>query len=210
MRLSFRIQVLIIMKNTLENSLKNSISYQEYKDLVKKLLAENKSTGPNQSADLTNYSLLNATRMKRLDKNIQISDETIKEVQKITEPVTWLLLTEGWCGDAAQNLPVINKMADFNKNINLKLVLRDENLDLMDLFLTNGSRSIPKLIAMDKDNNVLNTWGPRPAIATEMVADYKTKNGALDADFKQNLQLWYNKDKGKSTQEDFVKLMRKN
>jgi hypothetical protein len=198
------------MKNTLENSLKNSISYQEYKDLVKKLLAENKSTGPNQSADLTNYSLLNATRMKRLDKNIQISDETIKEVQKITEPVTWLLLTEGWCGDAAQNLPVINKMADFNKNINLKLVLRDENLDLMDLFLTNGSRSIPKLIAMDKDNNVLNTWGPRPAIATEMVADYKTKNGALDADFKQNLQLWYNKDKGKSTQEDFVKLMRKN
>jgi len=198
------------MKNTLENSLKNSISYQEYKDLVKKLLAENKSTGPNQSADLTNYSLLNATRMKRLDKNIQISDETIKEVQKITEPVTWLLLTEGWCGDAAQNLPVINKMADFNKNINLKLVLRDENLDLMDLFLTNGSRSIPKLIAMDKDNNVLNTWGPRPDIATEMVADYKTKNGALDADFKQNLQLWYNKDKGKSTQEDFVKLMRKN
>jgi hypothetical protein len=198
------------MKNTLENSLKNSISYQEYKDLVKKLLAENKSTGPNQSEDLTNYSLLNATRMKRLDKTIKISDETIKEIQKINEPITWLLLTEGWCGDAAQNLPVINKMADFNKNINLKVVLRDENLDLMDLFLTNGGRSIPKLIAIDKDNNVLNTWGPRPAIATEMVADHKTKHGTLDADFKQNLQLWYNKDKGKSTQEDFVKLMRKN
>ena len=58
------------MKKTIENSLKNTISYQEYKDLVKKLVVENKSTGPNQSEDLTNYSLLNDRRMKRLDKTI--------------------------------------------------------------------------------------------------------------------------------------------
>ena len=197
------------MKNILKKSLENSISYQEYKDVVKKLLAENKSTGPNQSEDLTNYSLLNQRRMKRLDKTIKISDDTASEIKKVNETQSWLLITEGWCGDAAQNLPVINKMADLNDHISLKVILRDENLALMDLFLTNGGRAIPKLIALDKDNNVIDSWGPRPATATKMVADYKEKNGVLDPEFKQDLQVWYNKDKGKSVQEDFVSLVKK-
>ncbi len=195
------------MKNSIQKSLKNTYSYQEYKDLVKNLLAKGKSTGPNQSEDLTNYSMLNDRRMKRLDKTIKISDEAAQEIQKLNEPQTWLVITEGWCGDAAQNLPVIHKMAELNENINLKLVLRDENLELMDLFLTNGGRSIPKLIVLDSDNNVLNTWGPRPTVATKMVADYKAEHGGLDAQFKQDLQVWYNKDKGKSTQEDFIKII---
>lgn len=195
------------MKDIIQKSLENTYTYQEYKDLVKELLAEGKSTGPNQSEDLTNYSMLNDRRMKRLDKTIKISDETAQEIQQLDEPQTWLVITEGWCGDAAQNLPVLDKMAALNENINLKLVLRDENLELMDLFLTNGGRSIPKLIALDKDNNVIDSWGPRPTVATKMVADYKAENGALDAQFKQDLQVWYNKDKGKSTQEDFVKII---
>ena len=196
-----------MMKEVIEKSLKNTTTYQEYKDLVKSLLDENKSTGPNQSEDLTNYSMLNDRRMKRLDKTIKITEKTATEIQKLTEPQTWLVITEGWCGDAAQNLPVIQKMAALNENIDLKLVLRDENLELMDLFLTNGGRSIPKLVALDKDNNVLNTWGPRPTVATKMVADYKTEHGVLDAQFKQDLQVWYNKDKGISTQEDFLKFL---
>jgi hypothetical protein len=175
---------------------------------VKNLLAENKSTGPNQSEDLTNYSLLNDRRMKRLDKTIKISEETAEEIKKVNEPQTWLLITEGWCGDAAQNLPVINKMADLNDQIDVKLVLRDENLELMDLFLTNGGSAIPKLIILDTENNVINTWGPRPTVATNMVAAYKAEHGNLDADFKQDLQVWYNKNKGKSTQDDLVNLIK--
>ena len=197
------------MKNIINKSLENTYTYQEYKDLVKELLAEGMSTGPNQSEDLTNYSLLNDRRMKRLDKTIKISDATNDEIQKLNEPQTWLVITEGWCGDAAQNIPVIDKMAALNKNINLKLVLRDENLELMDLFLTNGGRSIPKLIALDKNNNVIDSWGPRPTVATKMVADYKAEHGGLDSQFKQDLQVWYNKDKGISTQLDFIKLLKK-
>jgi len=94
-----------------------------------------------------------------------------------------------------------------NDKIQLKLVLRDENLALMDLFLTNNGRSIPKLIVLDNQLNVLNTWGPRPSFATKMVNDYKVKHGSLDAQFKQDLQVWYNKDKGKNVQEDFVNLI---
>ena len=192
------------MKTIIEKSLQNTYTYQEYRDLVSDLLAEGKSTGPNQSEDLTNYSMLNDRRMKRLDKTIKISEETRQKVQALKETQTWLVLTEGWCGDAAQNLPVLNKIAEINENINMKFVLRDENIELMDLFLTNGGRSIPKLIALDKNNNVLKTWGPRPSFANKMVTEYKAKNGNLDAQFKQDLQVWYNKDKGKSTQEDFI------
>jgi len=197
------------MKKIIANSLQKTISYTDYRALVHNLLAEGKATGPEQSEDLTNYSRLNDSRMKRLDKTIKISEEALLEFQKLKQPQTWLVLTEGWCGDAAQNIPVLNKIAEATENIDLKIVLRDEHLPLMDLFLTNGGRSIPKLIALDKDNNVIDSWGPRPTTATKMVADYKEKNGALDPEFKENLQVWYNKDKGKSVQEDFVNLVLK-
>jgi hypothetical protein len=197
------------MKEIIENSLKKTISYRDYRALVRNLLVEGKSTGSEQSVDLTNYSLLNNQRMQRLDKTIKISEETTQEFQKVSAPQTWLVITEGWCGDAAQNLPVLNKIATASDHIDLRVVLRDENIELMDLFLTNGGRSIPKLIALDKENNVINSWGPRPTVATKMVADYIKKNGVLDLEFKQDLQIWYNKDKGQSVQEDFVNLATK-
>jgi len=195
------------MKSILTNSLQNSITYSAYRTLVSQLLAEGKSTGPNQSEDLTNYSKLNDRRMQRLDKTIKIDEETSTFIQNIDQQQTWLVITEGWCGDAAQNVPVINKLAELNAKINLRLVLRDENLALMDQFLTNGGRSIPKLIALDSDHSVLFTWGPRPSTATQMVVDYKNEHGALDAAFKQDLQVWYNKDKGQTLQADFKALL---
>lgn len=195
------------MKKHLEKGLEKAISYQEYKDLVSRLISEGKSTGQNQTDELLNYSILNDKRMKRLDKTITLSQEIISKTIALEEPQTWLILTESWCGDAAQTIPIINKIANENSNINFKIVLRDENLELMDEFLTGGGRSIPKLVAMDKDNNVLNSWGPRPTIATKMVEDYKVENGSLDPQFKKILQVWYNKDKGKSVQNDFIKFL---
>ena len=196
------------MKQLIAKILENAVSYPEYRTLVHDLLSVGKSTGPIQSEALTNYSLLNDRRMKRLDKTIKISDETKAVFKSITEKQTWLVLTEGWCGDAAQNLPVIQKLAAENENIALKIVLRDEHLELMDLFLTNGGRSIPKVIVLDAQNNVQHTWGPRPTLATEMMTDYKAKNGSIDAQFKQDLQVWYNKNKGQSVQEDFVNMQK--
>ena len=192
------------MKEIIEGSLQKAITYGEYRTLVKDLLAEGKSTGPNQSDSLLNYSVLNDKRMNRLDKTSKLSEETISSIKRVQAPQTWIVLTESWCGDAAQTLPVINKIAELNPNINLKIVLRDENEALMDQFLTNGGRSIPKLIAVDKNNEVLKTWGPRPSTATKMVNDYKSEHGQLDADFKKDLQIWYNKDKGVNTQEDIL------
>ena len=193
-----------IMENIIKDSLEKSTSYTTFRDLVSDLLAVGKSTGPNQSDALLNYSMLNDKRMARLDKKVKLTDETVERLQKVNTEQTWLILTEGWCGDAAHILPVMNKMSNENTNINLKVVLRDENTELMHQFLTNGSMSIPKLVVLDKDDNVISSWGPRPSIATKMVVDYKEKHGGLDADFKKDLQLWYNRNKGVNIQEDLL------
>jgi len=197
------------MNNTLiNNSLKKGTSYLAYRTLIKNLLTQEKSTGDNQSEDFLNYSKLNDKRMDRLDKTLKISEETAASIISLKNDFTFLVIAEGWCGDAAQILPVLNKISEASSKINLKIVLRDENEELMNQFLTNGSKSIPKIIIVDNQSNVINSWGPRPSIASKMVLDYKEKNGSLDAEFKKNLQVWYNKDKGSNTQEDLVKLLK--
>ena len=192
------------MKDLIKDSLTKSTSYTTFRNLVSDLLEKGKSTGPNQSDALLNYSMLNDKRMARLDKKIKLSETTVERLNKVKNGQTWLLITEGWCGDAAHILPVMNKMSEENENINLKVVLRDENPELMNQFLTNGSMSIPKLVVLDDNNEVVSSWGPRPSIATKMVTDYKEKHGSLDSDFKKDLQLWYNKNKGVNIQEDLL------
>ena len=195
------------MKKSIEEGLQKAISYTSYRKIISDLIASGKSSGPIQSEDLLNYSKLNDRRMTRLDKTIQLSHETLLALKKNDKPITWLVLTEGWCGDAAQTLPVINKIADESDLITLKIIFRDEHEELMSHFLTNGGKSIPKLLVLNSENDVLNTWGPRPNIATKMVQDYKNTHGQLDAAFKQELQVWYNKDKGVNIQENMVGLL---
>lgn len=196
------------MVNTIENSLEKSISYQEYKNLVVDLLAEGKSTGENQTDDLLNYSKLSKARMKRLDKTFKLSEKAIEVVQNSTKKYSWIVLTESWCGDAAHALPIINKIAESSDNIELRIVLRDENEALMNHFLTNGSKSIPKLIALDTEtNSVIDSWGPRPLKAAKMVLDHKNNFGALDAEFKKELQVWYNENKGVNIEEEILALL---
>lgn len=195
------------LKSIVSESIEKSYSYQEYRSLIKELLSQNKSTGANQSEEIYNFSALNDRRMDRLDKTIKLEESTLEKLAQVEEKYTWLLLSEGWCADAAQNVPVINKMADASDKIDLRIVLRDDNLELMDEFLTNGGRAIPMLIILDEDKNVLNTWGSRPSEATKMVEDYKAEHGKIDAEFKKNLQIWYNKNKGKNLQDDMLKTL---
>jgi len=194
--------------NLIKDSLLKSMSYHTYRSNIKDLLSEGKSTGLNQSEDLLNYSKLNDKRMDRLDKTLKVLDDTNTALNQFNNHYTFLVISEGWCGDAAQVLPVLNKIAENSSYIHLKIVLRDDNEDLMNEFLTNNSKSIPKIIVLDNANNVINSWGPRPSIATKMVLDYKTANGTIDANFKKDLQLWYNKDKGQNTQNDIIQLLK--
>jgi thioredoxin-like negative regulator of GroEL len=197
------------MKTSIVKALQKEYSYAEYRKLIVDLLQEDKVTGIEQSEDLLNYSALNETRMHRLDKTIAIIDENIVLLQSIKNNYIWLVLSEGWCGDAAQILPVLNKMALASSGkIELKIVLRDENEELMNLFLTNGSKSVPKLIVLEKASlNVEANWGPRPLGAVHLIQDYKEKHGRIDETVKTDLQLWYLHDKGISAQNEIMNLM---
>ncbi|OUD36317.1 thioredoxin family protein [Flavobacterium sp. FPG59] len=197
------------MKIPVAKALFNSLSYAEYRKKITDLLLEKKSTGLTQSIDLTHYSELNETRMKRLDKTIVLTERTIQELQALQEEYIWLVISEGWCGDAAQLLPIYHKMAEATDKIDLKIVLRDENLEFMDCFLTNKARSIPILVIIKKETGgVLGHWGPRPQAATNLVLNYKKEFGVIDETLKTNLQLWYHHDKGLSTQNELINLMR--
>ena len=177
--------------------------------MVSKLIKEGKSTGNEQSDDLLHYSELNETRMNRLEKTIKVTDEVQQQINQLESKVTWLVIAEGWCGDAAQILPIIYKMAESSENIDLKIVLRDEYDALMNDFLTNGGMAIPKLIILDEENNVIGDFGPRPEPARKLIADYKAANGVVDEPIKVELQKWYLHDKGVSTQNEIMQLMKK-
>lgn len=197
------------MKTYIGKALFNSHSYEEYRKLMTDLLQEGKSTAVEQTDERTHYSELNESRMRRLDKTMTITDENKCKLKGLNNHYIWLVLTESWCGDAAQILPILNKMTlESNEKIELKLALRDENEDLMNHFLTNESKAIPKLIMIDKETgSVLGDWGPRPQGAIDLIENYKEKFGVIDETAKADLQLWYLHDKGLSTQNEIIRLI---
>ncbi|MBA6151618.1 thioredoxin family protein [Gelidibacter maritimus] len=196
------------IKKIIKKSLDNSMSYKEYRLLMAELIKNQSTTGLDKSVDMVAYTVLNEQRMKRWDKTVKVSEEAQEKIKSYKGDVTWLVLTESWCGDAAHVIPVINKAAELNADIDLKLVLRDENDALMQQFLTNGGKSIPKLIMIDNTSEeVLGTFGPRPAAATKLVQDYLAEHGVVTEELKEKLQLWYNKDKGQHTIGDLLELM---
>jgi thiol-disulfide isomerase/thioredoxin len=195
------------MNTVIKDSLQGSMSYSTYRNLVKILVEENSNSGIEKNEDLANYTVLNDKRMNRWDKTLKISEESQLKLSFFNSNITWLVITESWCGDAAHIVPVLYKIAE-HININFRVVLRDENLELMDMFLTNGARAVPKLIMIDNvSGEVLNTFGPRPSKATQMVLDYKAKHGVITPEFKEDLQLWYNKDKGQNIVNDITELL---
>ena len=197
-----------MIKDIISQSLENSMSYDAYRTLVTELTENNSTTGDEKTEALANYTMLNDRRMNRWDKTVKVSEIAKSKLQNFNTKVTWLVITDSWCGDAAHIMPVINKLAELNNNIDYRVVLRDENEALMNQFLTNGGKAIPKLIMIDDETNeVVNTFGPRPAKATKLVYDYKAEHGKLTPEFKENLQRWYNKDKGQSTIEDLLGLL---
>lgn len=195
-------------REVVQEGLKGSMGYADYRLMVANLTREGRSSGLIQSQELGNYTRLNDQRMKRLDKTIKIDAYSESKIKQLAKKITWLVLTESWCGDAAHTLPIMNRIAGLNKNISLRLVFRDQNPDLMNEFLSNGAMSIPKLISIDDaSGRILGEWGSRPSTATKIVNDHKRIHGKLSPEFKQELQLWYNRDKGKNTVSDLLSLL---
>lgn len=181
------------------------MSYSEYRDLMQSKLSQNQTTGPNQSEEMVQYTRLNEQRMHRLDKTTRLREDFRERLQKLNHFYRWLVITEAWCGDAAQSVPVLGAFSEVSPFIDMRLLLRDEHLDLMDEFLTDGARSIPKLIAIDATTGeVVGTWGPRPAAAQAMVVANKANPVKTKAELSKDLQLWYARNKTANIQEELM------
>lgn len=184
-----------------------ALDYPGYMKLMESLVADGKTSGDQQSQEHKDITKLNLQRMQRLNKTLQVLPELQESLKRIEKNQNWLVLAESWCGDAAQNLPVIAAIAVQNSNVQIGILLRDENPDLMQAYLTFGARAIPKLIAFDSNSGLeLFTWGPRPAEA-QAIANDLTAKGVDKATKGLEIQKWYNHNKGKNLQLEFLEIL---
>jgi Thioredoxin len=185
----------------LKKYIEKGISYAQYRKELESGLESN------QNNELQTYIELNQHRMNRLDKRVALSPEIIESIASINEKIYWIVLTEHWCGDAAQILPVLNRIAEKSESkIELKLIYRDENLELMDKFLTNGARAIPKLIQLNDQLEIKNQWGPRPQSAQELVIHLKS-NPETAASYSEQVHKWYAQNKQQEIQNEVTTLL---
>ena len=152
---------------------------------------------------------LNLHRMTRIEKHYSVSEELKNLILKIEKPQTWMIISETWCGDSAQNIPFFSKAAELNLNIDLRLIMRDENPDVMDLYLTNGTRSIPILVSFDDSGNEIFRWGPRPQEGKKLFADLKAQ-GLDKSIILEKLHLWYGRNRGSALESEIKELLKMN
>lgn len=180
--------------------------YEFFNEFAKQISVSDINTLNDYDKSFYDYRKLNFQRSSRLEKTFIPLEETKQIFSKINSPQKWIVITESWCGDSAQNLPVIAKLAQLNNNIDFKIVLRDSNLEFMDLHLTNGGRSIPKLIAFDENNNELFQWGPRPVEAQNLFSRLKN-DGIEKSEINKELHLWYGRNRGKEVEREITELL---
>jgi len=188
--------------------LEQALSYSVYLQLTEKLVAEGKTSGPNQSEAYVHYTKLNLQRMKRLNKTVDIPQSLQELLSQKANNWTWITLTEPWCGDAAQCVPVIEKLGTSSKAINTVYLLRDEHPTIMDAYLTNGGRSIPKLICLDANGKEVFTWGPRPAVIQEVMNELKASGISDIPTIVEAIQKAYSADQQAGIYAEFEALLK--
>lgn len=195
--------------STLITKAEKNYTYQEYRFKINEFVNANSCSGDDQSSDRIDFTRLNNYRMDRIEKQYKINDEFLLYLEDLNCQMNWVLIAESWCGDAAQTLPVIAKIADMTPNITLQIIFRDDNPEIMNEYLTNGGKAIPKLICFNKTTgDEVGAWGPRPSRIKTIVNDYKINHPeSSHEEFLIKLHLWYGRDRGESVQKDFVKLI---
>ncbi|MFQ5585048.1 MAG: thioredoxin family protein [Calditrichia bacterium] len=192
----------------------NGVEWMEtgagYHTFVENMQQRLEETDPESlaGADKTRFSYLpmNLQRMRRIYKTYNVLEKIRNILGKINSPQTWMVITEDWCGDSAQSLPIIARFSECNPNISLKIIPRDENPEIMNRYLTRGKRSIPKLVVFNERGNELFRWGPRPAEA-QALFERLEKEGIERPQILKELHLWYGKNRGKAVEEEFFKLL---
>lgn len=186
----------------------NIVSWTSYINKFDEILNSKVPPAPYNNPAYLDYLKLNRSRQKRWLKTGEIQENLKQVASKINTPQTWYVITEPWCGDAAHSVPFFKLIANLNPLINLKIVWRDTPPVMINDYLTNGGKSVPKLVIRDSEEKDLINWGPRPKECQKIYLDLK-ENEAEFEEVKITLQNWYNKDKGLSLQLEMTDLLKK-
>lgn len=174
--------------------LENAVDYAAYQELF-----ATKSENP-EAYEKGQYIPMNLQRSSRLDRTFKLTEEQLEKAANAPAQ-TWLVISEHWCGDASQTVPVMAKIADASQGkITLRLVHRDEVPELMQAHLTNGGMSVPKIVKLDANAQLLADWGPRPEEAQQLVKALKANPETAD-NYTESLHRWYALNKQQSTVE---------
>lgn len=163
-------------------------------------------TAPYDNPDYIEYTKMNWLRMNRWFKTASLSEPLKAALRKIDVPQTWLVITEPWCGDAAHAIPFIEMAAGINPLIRVDYELRDTEPFRINSYLTNGTKSIPKLIIRNESGEDLGTWGPRPVDCQSLYQELLSEKADFEK-IKIELQTWYNANKGADLQAELTDLI---
>nr|WP_068887749.1 thioredoxin family protein [Pedobacter panaciterrae] len=184
------------------------MTYEKYRNLIDDLLLQHKTTGPDDSEAMLHYTKMNVQRMSRVDKTVTLNEALLNILGAVKNGYRFLVISEGWCGDAAQIVPVFDKIAtSFADKFELRFVLRDKNLPLIDAHLTNGGRAIPVLLILDEKGDVVKKWGPRPGVLQDLLAGWKRDSSDM-MEIAEKLHGWYAKDKTQTTQQELAEVFK--
>ncbi len=183
------------------------MDFSNYLAYFEGILKQETPPPPYDNSDYIDYTKLNWSRMQRWLKTGVVNAELHNMlIESADRPMEWIIITEPWCGDAAHSVPMLEIIAAPHAHITTRYELRDTEPFLINQYLTNGSKSIPKLIVRDLQGNDLATWGPRPAECQELYSGL-LQNKADFETIKTELQKWYNHDKGVSLQQELIALL---
>ena len=193
-------------------TIEQGMSYEAYRQHITEQLALGKTTGTRQSEELVGFTQLNEQRMNRNEKQFKLDESLQATITNLEQPEVWIVFVEAWCGDCAQNVPIIAKIAaSAPEKIDIHFLIKSEHIEDFQQHLTNGSESIPKLIRFDKESlKELGSWGARPEKAQAIAEHWKQNKDSISKDdFEKELHLWYAKDRGQELQKEFVSLLKK-
>lgn len=187
----------------MQNYWNKAISFEEYLQIANQRL----SNPDNQKdVEFKSYYELGIQRMDRTLKKFVIDEEQLHELKSKNFDGKILIISEAWCGDASATVPALVKF--FKGQNDVKIFLRDSDTSLIDQFLTNRTQSIPKVIILDKDFKVKNSWGPRPKYGQELLLKYKANPEEYTKDqFYNDLQVYYSRNRGKDAIQEILELL---
>jgi thioredoxin-like negative regulator of GroEL len=187
-----------------------ALPYNSYMDAFEKAVEVNSVLPEAEQIPKFQYYSLNLQRARRIYKTYKLTDDIVAALKALEKPVHWLIITEPWCGDSSQILSVLQRIAEESAGkLQLHLLYRDQNPELIDSFLTNGNRAIPKLLQLNSNFELTGEWGARPAPAQALVSKLKAEGMAHD-DFIVHLHKWYAEDKAKTLSRELAMLLKKN